>query len=306
MRRVFFIVLVFLLLFPDASASSPAPAGGQSFGALPQFVARNGALPAKGRVLIRSGLAWMNEDSPLFAYLERALAKDLADRGLAVVKVDPSRLEPLPPGTADVRNAPVPELPGGGRGGRGARVMSVSEAAARMQAMHLFREGKLPQARFGNHADVLGDLAEGSAKGAAKTPQAARKRAVPAGNEFFVGLTGPETIRFALSQEAGHPALRGQVDVPGRLPRELQETDPEKADYALVVKFAMLWPGARQRAQSAIVAGWHLLLLSCYDLAPAGEGKEPRRIWNAAAQRVVSDPNLSFTLPDMAKAALAK
>lgn len=326
MRRVFLAAMLCLVLLPvcvvGASTASAAPAQSRS----PQFVDREGALPSHGRVVIRSGLAWMNEASPLFALVSKELAEDLTARGVTVVQAPLSRMEELPPGTAEVRTAKVPELPGGGRGGR-QRVMSVPEAAARMQAMHLSREGKLPRARFGNQTDVLKDFMgsatnaaggngtrkaapdAGSAQPASTTRQTRPASAVPPGQETGIMLAGvpltkPELIRFALSQEAGHPALRGHADIPGRLPRELHELDPDVADYDLVVKFAMLWPGARQKEQSALVAGWHLLLLDCYDLAPVRSGKKPRRIWQATVQRVVSEPNLLFTLPEMADAAV--
>jgi hypothetical protein len=256
-----------------------------------QIVARNGTLPKYGRLIIRSGLAWMDETSQLFVLLTRELTQVLTAQGFDVIATSPSRLEKLPSGTEEMRNVKVPAAPGGG-GRRGQRVMSVPEAITRMNAMHLAREGRLPRLSHANAAST------------ARPTQAVRSGEEAGVLVMGVPLTKPELIRFALTQEAGHPALRGHADIPGRLPHELWETDPDKADYALVVKFAMLWPSAQQKDKSAIVAGWHLLSLDCYDLAPARSGKDPRRVWNATVQRVVSDPNLPQTLPDMARAAL--
>jgi hypothetical protein len=229
----------------------------------------------------------MDENSPLFAFLNRKLSQYLTAKGFSITAASPpSRLEKLPPGTEEVRNAKVPELRGGG-GRRGQHAMSVPEAVALMNAMHLSREGRLPR------------LSPAKPASPAHSTQAARHE-----QETGAPLTKPELIRFALTQEAGHPALHGHADIPERLPHELWETDLDKADYVLVVKFAMIWPAAQQRGKNAIVAGWHLLFLDCYDLTPARNGKGPRRVWNATVQRVVSDPSMYLTLPDMAQAAL--
>ena len=283
-QRGAYALHIFLVAVCALGLSAPAgamPAQGQN----PQIVARSGALPQHGRLIIRSGLAWMDETSLLFASLSRELSQDLTAKGFDIVETSPSRLEKLPPGTEGVRNAKVPELPGGG-GRRGQRAMSVPEAVTRMNAMHLAREGRLPRLT------------------PAKAPSTARNEQETGILLMGVPLTKPELIRFALTQEAGYPALRGHADIPGRLPHELRETDPDNADYALVVKFAMLWPAAQQKEKNALVAGWHLLFLDCYDLTPARSGKDPRRVWNATVQRVVSDPDLYQTLPDMARAAL--
>jgi len=269
------------------AVSVPAPS--MSAGALPaqnqdpQIVSHHGALPRQGRLIIRSGLAWMDETSPLFAFLAHNLSQALTEKGFSIIATSPSRRENLPLGTEEVRNAHMPALPGGGRGRQ--RIMSMPEAIVRMHAMQLSREGRLPRLP------------------AVKAPAALHPvQAAP--DEKGLPLTKPELIRFALTQETGQPALHGQADIPGRLPHELWETDADKAEYALVVKFAMLWPAAEQKARSAIVAGWHLLLLDCYDLSTAKSGKNPRLVWNATVQRVVFSPNLSLTLQDMARAAL--
>ena len=281
---IFGVAVCTLALSTPASA---IPAQNQN----PQIVSHSGTLPKHGRLIIRSGLAWMDETAPLFVFLIRALSQNLTAKGFNITATSPSKLEKLPLGTEEVRNAKVPELSGGG-GRRGQRVLSVPEAVARMNAMHLSREGRLPRL---SPAKVTSPL---------PAAHAARNEQETKGRLVGVPLTNPELIRFALTQEAGHPALRGHSDIPGRLPHELWETDSDKADYVLVVKFAMLWPAAQQKTKNAIVAGWHLLFLDCYDLTPASSGTVPRRVWHATVQRVVSDPNMYLTLPDMARAAL--
>ena len=291
-RMVHITALCLFALHLTASIAAAVPAKPGTPLELPQLVHREGTLPQSGRMVIRSGLAWLNEESPLFSPLLQEAEKSAAARGLSLVPAAPSRMADLPPGTDAVRNAVVPEA--GGKGKR-QRVMSVPEATARMQAMHLARTGKLPQTRFGSNAGILGlPQAPGG--------ESTAKQTVP--NTQSLRLTQPELIRFALSQEEGLPALSGHVDIPGRLPQELREKDPNLADYAMTAKFAMLWPAARQKADRAIVAGWHMLTLDCYDLAPARQGKEPRKVWSSTVQRVVRNPDLTATLPDMMRAAL--
>lgn len=245
-----------------------------------QLVAVTGALPGGGRVVIRSGLAWLVEDDPLFSAVARSLAEALIGRGLAVVETEPSAEAPLPQGSEAIRNALVPKHKGKPR-----RVMSVAEAIARMKAMQLAREGRLPQAAFG-----------GAKKGSGTR---------------LPSLSHQELIRFALSQEEGEPELGGHVSVPGRLPAEILASDPAIADYAVTVRFAMLWPGSgipdepqTMNSNSGLAVGWHLLELVCYDLAPARQGKPPARLWSAVVQRVAFGMYLRGTLPRMARDAV--
>ena len=253
----------------EAVAANPLPE---------QLVFIKGALPEKGRVVIRSGLAWMVEDAPLFLAAARPLREALITHGLAVVTASPSLEAPFPRGMESVRNAPVPKHQGAPR-----RIMSVAEAIARMNAMQLAREGRLPQAKF-----------RGSAAGTG----------VPA-------ITQQELIRFAISQEEGMPELRGQVSIPGRLPEEIGTSDPKIADYAVVARFAMLWPGSgipddqqTLNSNSGLAVGWHLLELACYDLAPARENKAPERVWTSTVQRVAFGAYLRGTLPRMTRDAV--
>lgn len=241
-----------------------------------ELIAAKGTLPASGRVTIRSALAWMPEDHPLFAAVARALETALTRRGLTVVATEPSLAAPFPKGIGTVRGAAIPRSKGGRK-----RIMSVAEAAARMKAMQLAREGKLPQAKFGG-----------------------AERGKGAG---LADLAPREMIRFALSQEEGEPELGGRVTVPGRLPDEARTLDPFVAEYTVTARFAMLWPGSgipdepqTLNSNSGLAVGWHLLELDCYDLAPARQGKAPERIWEGVAQRVAFGAYLRGMLPRMA------
>lgn len=248
------------------------------------LVSTSGALPTEGRIVVRSGLAWLTEENALFSAVGLALAEGLTERGLAVVPVEPSEKAPPPKGTEAVRNAPLPPNKGTRQ-----RIMSVNEAVSRMRAMQLAREGKLPQARFG---------------GAGQSGPGRPQPQVPA-------LTHPELIRFAISQEQTLPALRGHIAIPGRVPEEMRMTDPAIAQYALTAEFAMLWPAAgspdtpdASEPGRGLALGWHLLELVCYDLAPAGQNNPPVRCWSATVQRVAYSASLWLSLPDMARAAL--
>lgn len=258
-----------------------------------QLVAVKGELPRNGRIVIRSGLAWMSEDDPLFSLVAKSLAQELEERGLAVAAAEPSVPAVLPREAERMKIEPVPKSKGVRR-----RIMSVAEAVSRMKAMQLAREGRLPQSRF-----ATGDTgAPGSA------------RNVPPASDPGTSLSRQEMARFALSQEDGDPELRGQITVPGRVPAEVRSHDPAVADYALVVRFAMLWPASGipdstgpSEAHSGLAVGWHLLEMDCYDLAPARNGKAALpRIQNAAVQRVAFGPYLRGTLPRMASDAVAE
>ncbi|SBW08848.1 exported hypothetical protein [uncultured delta proteobacterium] len=274
-RRLLFAVLAALVCLPGGA--SPALAANSS---VEQLVAVTGALPSGGRVVIRSGLAWLVEDDPLFSVVARSLAEALIEHGLAVVETAPSLEAPLPKGAESIRSAPVPK-----HRGRPRRIMSVAEAVARMKAMQLAREGRLPQAAF-----------NGAKKG---------------NGTQLPSLTHQELIRFALSQEDGGPELGGHVSVPGRLPAEVTASDPGIADYAVTVRFSMLWPGSgipdepqTMNSNSGLAVGWHLLELACYDLAPVRQGKQPSRVWSAVVQRVAFGMYLRGTLPRMARDAV--
>lgn len=294
-----------LVLTLHAAWAVAAPPAAQN---TPQLLVRSGALPSVGRIVIRSGLSWLDEESPAFAAMAHALGQGLSAHGLMVLQTPPSRLAPLPEGARELDAAPVPEVRAGR--GRRQRPMALADAVARMQAMNLAREGKLPQVKFQTGSAILAGVPVAGDKTASpmqRNSGGGMLLAVP--RTTLLALSPQETIRFALSQEKGTPSLRGQVSIPGRLPEELQLADPAIADYAVVASFAMLWPaagGGDQNLGPAQAAGWHLLELACYDLAPARTEKAPLRIWKATVQRVARDADLSATLPDMAKAAVGK
>ena len=213
-----------------------------------------------------------------------ALGSALTGRGLKVVSVSSSVPEPLPKGTAAIKDAPIPKAKGGRQ-----RVMSIAEAISRMRAMQLAREGRLPQARLGTGGGS-------TSAGSGFTLEAA-------------ALSAPERTRFALSQLEGLPELRGQATIPDRVPDEIWEKDPAVADYAFVVRFVMLWPAAGRLegvrpadTVSYLAIGWHLLQMECYDLGRQ-KGKLAS-VWSATVQNVAFSSNLRWTLPRMARAAV--
>ena len=276
MRKVILLFMIAACCFASGLGEA-----GAAVGPVEQIVSSKGALPRTGRVVIRSGLSWMAEDDPLFTLVARSLAVSLIQRGLALVDVPPSSDAPLPAGTEAVRGATVPKHKG--RGSR--RLMSITEATARMKAMQLVREGRSPQTKFGGTKSGM----------TSEIPRPTRE----------------EMIRFALSQESGEPELRGHVTIPGREPDEVRLNDQAVADYVMVVRFAMLWPASTNPDNppnvydhSGLAAGWHLLELGCYDLAPARQGKEPKRVWEATVQRVAFGSYLRGTLPKMAQSAV--
>ena len=246
-----------------------------------QLVSYTGTLPHTGRVVIRSGLAWVAEDTPLFALVARALGDVLTERGLTVVATPPSRLAPYPPGMEAFRNRPVPPNPG-----RPPRIMSLHEASMRMKAMQLAREGRLPKTSFGGTKRDVGE------------------RPSP--------LTGGALLRFALSQEKGLPELRGRITIPGRLPEELAASDAGLASYAVTLAYAMLWPGSgipdeplTLNSDSGLAVGWHVLEAACYDLAAPRQGGQPKRVWSMTVQRVAFGAYVRGTLPKMVREGVA-
>ena len=273
--RVLLVIFLILQCIQSGANAFAAPAE--------QLVANTGMLPEKGRIAIRSGLAWLVEDTSIFAAAERALAEALLEQGLTVVDVLPSRLATFPANMDKIRNTPVPKRPG-----RSPRVMSLAEAGTRMKAMQLAREGKLPRTRFGRD--------KGTGTGV-----------------LLSALTNAEMARFALSQEREKPELRGCITIPGRIPEEVRSSDLQNVDYIMLMRFAMLWPGAgipdeptTQNSDSGLAVGWHLLELVCYDLSPVRTGGELRQIWKAYVQRVAFGAYLRGTLPAMARAAVAQ
>ena len=52
-------------------------------------------------------------------------------------------------------------------------------------------------------------------------------------------------------------------------------------------------------------AGWYVLEMDCYDLAPAREGKAPQRVWQAAVEQAEIPQGLIAALPQMVQAIFA-
>lgn len=273
-RAVPAVLLLCCLCVPGARAAGNAE----------QLLVTKGTLPPSGRIVIRSGFNWLLEDDSLFVPVAREVGEELEERGLTVVETAPSLPAEPPRGIDAVRNKAVPENKGAPR-----RIMSVAEAISRMKAMQLAREGRLPKANF---------------KGGSAKVRQPRNGLPP--------MTQQEMIRFAISQEDGLPELRGQVTIPGRLPEEVRTADPAVADYALTVRFAVLWPASgipdspgTPNSSSGLAVGWHLVEMECYALAPVREGKKPERVWSATVQRVAFGAYIRGTAPRMACDAVA-
>ncbi len=177
-----------------------------------------GSFPAEGRVTIRSGLSWLNEAAPVFAPLGKELAAQLKAKGMIVVEVPTTVSEPMPvtelPANADALSSPAPRMAKG--------AAPASGASTRDRAAELAREGKLPQLKLREYATPHKD---------ADLPQSVRSIAPP----------DAQRALFALSQQKGVPIVRTLAVIPGRAPPELTH-DAAVADYALVVRFALMEP----------------------------------------------------------------
>lgn len=317
--------------------------------------------------------------------VQKELAPLLTKQGLSLVSASPSILAPMPQTTLppDADALAAPDKPG-------TRKDQTAEAAdAQLKASELAREGKLPQLKLRGYTTPKRD---------ADLPQSVRS------------ITPPDvtTALFALSQQKGVPVLRGGVGIPGRLPDELTTSDPKAAEYALVVRFAVIQPlgmssfrkplpflaeqqgvlvaavggvgalgfGAPAAPSSGRtnygtpggyvrgyegsspsdfwhrdsdffsrdyqlnnsppspiatppsdlssspggavrsmprgtpstgrgMAGWYLLEIDCYDLAPGREGKAPKLLWQANVQCAETQTGLIAALPRMIQAAFA-
>lgn len=190
-------------------------------------VRRTGSLPRQGKIVIRSGLAWMNETALAFQTMANGLGRELTSLGLIVVPyAKPSTLEAMPE-TPQQPNATVSAKASPKTAA--AKSPSVSGEAAQEKAASLSKEGKLPKLKLRSY----------------DTPQ--RDADLP---QTVKDVRPPDVSRamYAKSQEMGHPVVH-HFAIPGRIPAEL-ETDASYADYALVVRFASVrsWgslPGGR-------------------------------------------------------------
>ena len=376
------ILCAALLLPAPDSMAAPAPAG--------TLVEQYGKLPVQGKAVIRSGMAWMDETAPVFQKVSSEFGRELTSRGLTIIRVSASGLEPMPktplPNKQAARDAPArrqaaPSEPG------------TAEGAAAQKAQELGKDGKLPPLKLRTYvtADKDKDL-----------PESVR------------AIAAPDVTRalYARSQQAGKPVVQSFA-IPGRLPKELAG-DAKKADYAFIIRFAAVrawaeapghdaapfgpgvlvaasaiggtarlgigepaqatppgrntygtpggyvrgyegtsrndtWgrdsdfyqrdyqfkhgpqpqyatppaglsgsvPGKGQgqrgfgatplpgRSHGASVIGWHLLILECFDLAPAREGKKPVHVWQATVRSPGGGDDFGATLPKMVRAAFA-
>lgn len=216
--RTVALCLAFFLLcaawIPHASAADPGA------------VRTSGSLPVNGTVVIRSGLAWLNESSPVFRKVCVVLARELKARGLTVVSVTPSKLLPMPETTLPPKKNAVPERPSARNDAAG------SEAA--QKAGELAHKGKLPQLKLRGYSipEKDSDL----------PPQ-------------VVAIAPPDVTRglFARSQVQGRPEVTSFA-VPGRLPEELA-ADAEIAEYAVIVTFAAVRASAARQEGDALFPG---------------------------------------------------
>ena len=206
----------------------------------PATVSQQGQLPASGTVILRSGLEWTDERSPLFQDLRSALIPLLAAKGLKEVQGPLSRPAPLPRHFSpdDKRQASLPENDAKQSGNRakpasaakqgpvpGASAeppfLSATEEQNRARIEELSAQGKLRPLRLARY-DVPEQDAGLPASVMAVTPIDAR------------------AVLFAASQKRDFPLLPQAGPIPGRLPSEVSATDPALADYALVIRFAAL------------------------------------------------------------------
>jgi hypothetical protein len=177
-----------------------------------------GELPSSGRVIIRSGLAWMDERAPLFVQLEQAMIPLLEQRGLTVAPAPASALQPMPQTLMDpaIAQAPIgsPGRPDPNAG---------DQDAAKAKAAELAQSGALPKARMERYDAPVRDAD------------------LPASVRAVVPMD-PSVALFAISQRQGVPLMRRGGAIPGRLPKEMSATDPALADYVMVARFAVVRP----------------------------------------------------------------
>ncbi len=173
-------------------------------------VQQTGELPRTGRVVIRSGMAWLDETSVVYQRVSAALAKELTARGLTVVSVKASALEPMPKTPLPNRQPARDRKPRTPKGGP-------AEEEAAQKASELGKTGKLPKLALRGYSMPESD---------ADLPDSVRS------------ITSPDVTRalYARSQQQGKPQV-GSFAIPGRLPRELAD-DAAIAGYAIIIRFA--------------------------------------------------------------------
>ena len=205
----------------------------------------SGRLPASGRIVIRSGLAEHNENSPSLRPLIKELAHCLAKKNLRPVAVKPRAMPPL---SGTVLSSGAPFAQSSQNSG------TPSEEAAQEKAVELARKGTLPQVTLRRY-DLRENNAEVSGRGAALVPP-------PRATGHSAGSGFRETL-----------SVRGFV-IPGSLPAELA-MDANVADYALIVRFAEVWRQAglmRRMAQHSGAGGFLVAASSIGGVGSLGFG----------------------------------
>lgn len=209
-RRFLWLALLPLLTISATAYAAPGEA----------LIRTSGALPRHGRVVVRSGLAWMDENASLFHALSVTLRRELNARGMTVIDRPASVLEPMP-------KTPFPD----GKGAPSAdpllsvKTKGADEDHSASKAAELGKEGRLPQLKLRgyNAPDSDKDL-----------PASVR------------AVTSPDVARalFARSQRQGLPVTRSFA-IPGRMPKELAQ-DAAVADFAVIARFASVraWAAA--------------------------------------------------------------
>lgn len=213
-RRIPWLTLLSLLAllaaFPATACAAPDDA----------LIRTSGTLPRHGRVVIRSGLAWMDENAALFHSLSLTLRRELSARGMTVIDRPASALEPMPqtpfPDKGDAASAdPLLSV----------KNKDVTGDQGANKAAELGKDGKLPQLKLRGYG----------------TPD--KDKDLPASVR---AVTSPDVTRalFARSQRQGLPVTRS-FTIPGRLPKELTQ-DAAVADFAVIARFASVraWAAA--------------------------------------------------------------
>lgn len=178
-----------------------------------------GELPVRGRVVIRTGLAWLGEKAPVFASIASRLEQHLARRGLLVTPVGPSTLAPPPPmpkASSTAREDTAASSQKNRTSLRGGNT-APAEPAMQEKAAELARSGKLPQVSLRGYAAPKKDAELPASVRAVKPPDVQRRLE-------------------ALSQMRGAP-VSATAAIPLRMPPELAD-DAAKAEYAILIRFA--------------------------------------------------------------------
>ncbi|MDR3073198.1 MAG: hypothetical protein LBV01_00560, partial [Deltaproteobacteria bacterium] len=208
-----------LALFPE-----PAPAARK----VPAAAFASGALPRSGRVVLRSGLEWLDEAAPVFQKFAADFGRELTARGLSLVAVKPSALSAMPETPMPRRNSEAGGVDAPKARPNPARVSGVNDAEAALKASELGHAGRLPKLALRGYSAPSQD---------ADLPETVK------------AVSSPDVTRalFALSQQRGNPAVNSFA-IPGRLPAEIKG-DAGIADYAVIVRFASvrLWAGREDK-----------------------------------------------------------